>query len=55
VRGWLREHNLTGWWISGSDLLLSKEETFRVRPGKLAAVAEELADMAAHFPATVWQ
>jgi hypothetical protein len=55
VRGWLREHDLTGWWISGSDLLLSKEETFRIRPGKLVAVAEELADMAARFPAAVGQ
>jgi hypothetical protein len=55
LRGWLRARKLTGWWISGSDLLLSKEETFRIKPGKLVAVAEELADMVAQFPAEVWQ
>jgi hypothetical protein len=55
LRGWLREHKLRSWRISGSDLLLFREERFRIRPGKLVAVAEELADMVAHFPGGIWQ
>jgi hypothetical protein len=55
LRGWLREHKLTGWWISGNDLLHYKEETLRIRPGKLVAMTEEMADMVAHFPEGIWQ
>jgi len=54
LRDWLREHKLTGWWTDGSDLLLAEEELFRVKPAKLATVADELADMVAQFPATIW-
>jgi hypothetical protein len=54
LRAWLREHKLTGWWIDGSDLLLTQEAVSRVKPDKLAAVADDLADMVAHFPATIW-
>jgi hypothetical protein len=56
VRGWLREHKLTGWWIDGRDLLfVSDVQLLRTKPGKLVAVAEELADMIMHFPAEIWQ
>jgi hypothetical protein len=55
LRGWLRAHKLVGWRISGSDLLLAKDETFRIKPGRLVAVAEEMADMVALFPAEAWQ
>ena len=54
MRGWLREHKLTGWWIDGNDLLLTQEAVSRVKPDKLVAVADDLADMVAHFPATIW-
>ena len=54
LRTWLREHKLTGWWIDGSDLLLTQEAVSRVKPGKLVAVADELADMIANFRAAIW-
>jgi hypothetical protein len=56
LRGWLGEHRLTGWWIAGWDLLYVRDvQLLRTKPGKLVAVAEELADMVAHFPASIWQ
>ena len=56
LRGWLREHKLVGWWIIGQDLLFDLDvQMIRTKPGKLVAVADELADMVTHFPATIWQ
>jgi hypothetical protein len=55
LRRWLRQHKITGWWLSGSDLLFTKETWFRVRSGQLVTVAEELAEMVAHFPSGIWE
>jgi hypothetical protein len=56
LRGWLREHKLTGWWIAGRDLLFDRDvQLLRTKPGKLVAVADELTDMVTHFPPSIWQ
>jgi hypothetical protein len=56
LRSWLREHKLTGWWIDGQDLLCVRDvQLLRTKPDKLVAVADELADLVAHFPASIWQ
>jgi len=55
LRLWLRQHKITGWWLSGSDLLFTKETWFRVRSRQLVAVAEELAEMVSHFPSGIWE
>lgn len=55
LRTWLHQHSTTGWWVSGNDLLLTKETWFRVKPGQLVTVAEEMAEMVALFPAGIWE
>jgi hypothetical protein len=55
LRGWLREHKLTGWRIDGRDLLFVRDvQLLRIKPGTLVAVADELADMIGLFPAAIW-
>jgi hypothetical protein len=55
LRGWLREHKLTGWWIDGRDLLFVRDvQLLRTKPAQLVAVAAELAEMISRFPAAIW-
>lgn len=55
LRRWLRQHNMSGWWVCDGDLLLTSQTWFRVRPGQLVAVAEQMAEMVSHFPVGIWE